>query len=134
MKEYKDSNGVVLAIVISNDYIPIKTEFYTPNEYSQQLGIIKYQQSHKIKPHYHNPVERQVLLTQEVLIIRKGCVKVYLYDNKMDFVTDFVLTVGDVILLASGGHGFEMIEDAEMIEVKQGPYIDVTKDKTHFEF
>ena len=27
---------------------------------------------------------------------------------------------GEVILLASGGHGFEFLEETEMVEVKQG--------------
>jgi hypothetical protein len=33
------------------------------------------------------------------------------------------LGAGDVILLIRGGHGFEVLEEIEMVEVKQGPYI-----------
>ena len=42
-----------------------------------------------------------------------------------------ILEAGDVILLATGGHGFEVLEEIEMIEVKQGPYTG-DQDKTHF--
>ncbi len=35
-------------------------------------------------------------------------------------------------MLSAGGHGFEMLEDAEIIEVQQGPYCG-DKDKTRFE-
>ena len=43
-----------------------------------------------------------------------------------------ILRTGDVILLASGGHGFEVLEELEMYEIKQGPYIG-EDDKTRFE-
>ena len=42
-----------------------------------------------------------------------------------------VLGPGDVILLISGGHGFEVLEELNMVEVKQGPYAGET-DKTRF--
>lgn len=43
-----------------------------------------------------------------------------------------ILTVGDVILLADGGHGFEALEDLEIIEIKQGPFAG-NCDKTRFD-
>ena len=54
------------------------------------------------------------------------------YDNERNYLDSKILEAGDVILLASGGHGFEALEEIEMIEVKQGPYAG-DKDKTHFE-
>lgn len=38
----------------------------------------------------------------------------------------------DAILLIQGGHGFEVLEEVERIEVKQGPYVG-EEDKTRFE-
>ena len=38
-----------------------------------------------------------------------------------------------MILLSFGGHGFEMLEDSEIIEVKQGPFAG-NIDKSRFEF
>ena len=128
----KDETGKVLCHIIRNPYSPSKTEFFTPDTYSQQLGIIKYPKDGKIKPHYHNELVREVFYTQEVLVIRKGKVKVNLFSNgSLEFYSSVILSQGDTILLASGGHGFEMIEDCEMLEIKQGPYNGVTNDKTH---
>lgn len=132
MEIIKDKDDNILAMLIRAEYVPSKTEFYTPDTFSQQLGIIKYPAGHKIKPHYHNLVERNVQYTQEVLVVRKGKVKVNIYDKNLDFVIETILNTHDVILLASGGHGFEMFEDAEMLEVKQGPYNGIQNDKTHF--
>jgi hypothetical protein len=132
VEQIKDENGIVICHIIRAKYSPQKTEFFTPDNYSQQLGIIKYAEGGLIKPHFHNRVAREVFYTQEVLVIRKGKVKVNLYNNdSLSYLTSVVLNTGDTILLASGGHGFEMLEDAEMLEIKQGPYNGVTNDKTH---
>lgn len=129
---FDKDNTIPICHIIRAGHTPEHTEFFTPGSYSQQLGIIKYPKGGVIKPHYHNKVLREVHFTQEVLVIRKGRVKVNLFDHELKFITHVVLSRGDVILLASGGHGFEMLEDAEMLEIKQGPYNGVEADKTHF--
>ena len=48
-----------------------------------------------------------------------------------NFVESKVLEKNDIILLASGGHGFKMLENSEIIEVKQGPYCG-EEDKVRF--
>jgi hypothetical protein len=85
-----------------------------------------------IPAHTHNPVRREVSYTQEALFIRKGKVRVDFYSQQQEYQTSRVLGAGDVILLISGGHGFEVLEDLNMIEVKQGPYVGES-DKTRFE-
>lgn len=129
---YDKDNTVPICHIIRAAYSPATTEFFTPGSYSQQLGIIKYERGGYIKPHFHNKVVREVHYTQEVLVIRKGKVKVNLFDHELKDIGNVILNKGDVILLASGGHGFEMLEDVEMLEVKQGPYNGVAADKTHF--
>ncbi|MBT1704578.1 hypothetical protein [Chryseosolibacter indicus] len=129
---YDKDHSVPICHIIRGSYQPIRTEFFTPGEYSQQLGLIKYPKGGTIKPHYHNKVTREVHYTQEVLVIRRGKVKVNLFDHALQYIISVILSEGDVILLASGGHGFEMLEDCEMLEVKQGPYNGVEADKTHF--
>lgn len=121
----------VLAIVIRADYHKDGIEFFTPPEYSQQLAYMKRVEGYKIEPHVHNKIERSVFYTQEVLLIKKGKVRVDFYSNERNFLESTTLKTGDVILLASGGHGFEMLEDTEMIEVKQGPF-NGDADKTRF--
>ena len=115
-------NDQLIAIIISAAYSKKGIEFFTPNDFSQQLAYMNRPQGYVIEPHVHNVVERQVNLTQEVLFIKKGKMRVDFYDNDKNYFRSIILQSGDVILLASGGHGFEMLEETEMIEVKQGPY------------
>ena len=77
-------------------------------------------------------VERKVELTQEVLFIKSGKVRVDFYDDNQDYLESRILNQGDVVLLANGGHGFQMLETSEMIEVKQGPFCG-EMDKVRFE-
>lgn len=89
-------------------------------------------EGYKILPHIHNPVIREVIWTQEVLFIKSGKVRVDFYDENKNYLESRILQKGDIILLAGGGYGFEMLEESEMIEVKQGPCCG-DKDKTWFE-
>ena len=131
MIEYIKHQGELLAIIISSQFSKKGIEFFTPDDFSQQVGYMNRPRGYVIDPHIHNHIERKVTLTQEVLFIKSGQVKVDFYSNEKSFLESRVLSQGDVILLASGGHGFEIIEDCEMIEVKQGPYSG-DADKTRF--
>lgn len=122
----------LLAIIISGKYSQPGIHFFTPDGFSQQLAYMNHPEGKVIQPHVHNPVPREVEYTQEVLIIRKGKLRVDFYDNNKVYLESRVLEAGDVILLASGGHGFTVLEEIEMIEVKQGPYAG-ERDKTRFE-
>lgn len=125
-------NDEIFAIIIRKDFSIEGLQFFTPPNFSQQLAYMHHKKGKKIKPHSHNPVVREIRFTQEVLIIKRGRLKVDLYRDDRTFHSTHILDAGDVILLAGGGHGFEVIEDIEMIEVKQGPYSG-DLDKTHFE-
>lgn len=116
-------NNEVIALIIRHSFSSKEgVEFFTPDEYSQQLAYMNRPKGHIIRSHFHNQVTREVKYTQEVLYIRSGKMKVNLFDSNLAFVTSKILQDGDVILLASGGHGFEMLEKTEFIEIKQGPY------------
>lgn len=117
-----EHNADLLAIVIRSDYTKEGIEFFTPNNFSQQLAYMNRPSGYTIEPHVHNKVHREVLYTQEVLFIKKGRVRIDFYDEHRNYVETRTLKSGDVIMLTSGGHGFQMLEDTEMIEVKQGPY------------
>lgn len=126
------NTGETLAIHIKSDFSKDGIAFFTPDEYSQQLAYMKHPAGHRIIPHVHNQVERTVFYTQEVLVIKSGSVRVDFYDNDRQYLQSTVLNKGDVILLASGGHGFEVLEELEMYEIKQGPYVG-DDDKTRFD-
>ena len=127
------NNNQVLAIIIRNEYSKDGVSFVTPDEFSQQLAYMKHQKGKIIDPHVHNPVKREVFFTKEVLFIKNGKLRTDFYDDDQNYLESHVLESGDTILLAKGGHGFEVLEDVEMIEVKQGPYAG-DADKTRFEY
>ena len=121
-----------IALIIRADYDEPGIQFFTPGSFSQQVAYMKHPQGHRISPHVHNMITRQVLYTQEVLLVRKGKIKVNLYDSGKTFIGHRILETGDLILLCGGGHSFEMLEDTSMIEVKQGPFPG-DGDKTRFD-
>jgi hypothetical protein len=112
----------LLAIIIRQDYKADGIQFFTPNDFSQQLAYMHHQRGKIIDPHVHNLVPRQVHYTLEVLIIKSGKLRVDFYSEEKIYLESRVLNGGDLILLASGGHGFEALEEVEFFEVKQGPY------------
>jgi hypothetical protein len=122
----------MIAIIIYSEYTCNGIEFFTPNNFSQQLASMSRPKGYKIQAHIHKPVSRKVKYTQETLFIKKGKIKVNFYDECKQYLDSRVLGPGDVILLVSGGHDFMMLEDTEMIEVKQGPYAG-NGDKERFE-
>lgn len=131
MIEQLNNNGEILGIIIRANYHKDGISFFTPGEYSQQLGYMNRPKEYVIEPHVHNLVERKVDLTQEVLVVRSGKVRVDFYDDNRNYLESRILQTGDIILLAHGGHGFKMLEPTEMVEVKQGPYCG-DQDKTRF--
>jgi hypothetical protein len=122
------AHGIELAIILRAGFIldcaagPAGVHFITPDIYSQQVGYMHRPRGYCVPAHRHNPVSRTVIYTREVVFVKSGCVRVHLYDPADAHATSRVLRTGDLIVLAAGGHGFEMIEDSELIEVKQGPY------------
>ncbi len=132
MIETVSFGNIILAIIVRANYINDSISFFTPNEFSQQLGYMNRPAGYVIPPHIHNPVLREVLFTKEVLFIKSGKVRIDFYDDDQNYLESRLLNLGDVILLAFGGHGFEMLEASEIIEVKQGPYAG-DADKTRFE-
>ena len=124
--------GKTLAVVLRSNHHADGIEFFTPNDFSQQLGYMNRPQGYVIPPHVHNSVPREVQFTKEVLFIKSGSVRVDFYDDDQNYLESRILEQGDVILLAFGGHGFEMLASTEMVEVKQGPYAGEA-DKTRFE-
>ncbi len=124
-------NDETLAIIIRKDFSAEGLKFFTPDDFSQQLAYMHHKKGKQIRAHSHRSVIREIQFTQEVLLLKKGVFKVDLYTSDHTHHSTHVLNAGDVILLAGGGHGFEALEDIEIIEVKQGPYTG-DEDKTHF--
>ena len=127
-----EKNDELYAIIVKASFKTDGIHFLTPNEFSQQLAVMSHPTGKIIQPHVHNPVVREVHFTKEVLFIKSGKVRVDFYDEDQNYFESRILDRGDVILLSFGGHGFVMLEESEMIEVKQGPYAG-DADKTRFQ-
>jgi mannose-6-phosphate isomerase-like protein (cupin superfamily) len=125
-------NNITIAIIICRNFSKSGITFFTPDDFSQQLAYMNHPKGKTIPPHVHNVVKREVLYTKEVLFIKRGRLRIDFYTDNREYVCSRELGSGDVILLAAGGHGFEILEDTEMFEVKQGPYAG-ENDKTRFE-
>ncbi len=130
--EQIEHNGEIFALILRNEYSKPGISFFTPNELSQQLAYMQHPAGKVIDAHIHNPVRRSVMYTQETLLIKRGRLRVDFFDEQQKYLESRELGTGDVILLVKGGHGFEVLEDIEMIEVKQGPYSG-DQDKTRFD-
>lgn len=126
-------DGKLIAIILRSSYSNNKTTFFSDSGFSQQLGYIAYKKDGVIKAHFHKEVHRKIILTQEVLFIRKGKMIINFYTNEKQYIVSRELSEGDIIFLCSGAHGFKMLEDTEMVEVKQGPYSGHESDKECFE-
>ena len=131
MVERIEHEGRLLALIVSGRFDRPGITFFTPNDLSQQLAYMHHPAGKVIDAHIHNPVQREVQLTQETLFIRRGRLRVDFYDGERNYLRSRVLEAGDVLLLIDGGHGFEVLEELEMFEVKQGPYAG-DQDKTVF--
>ena len=127
--KYKNT---IISIIIRKNFKNKGISFFTPNSFSMQLAQMTHDKNKVIQPHYHKNILRRTLSTQETLIIKKGKLKVLLF-NKKKFLCTKILTDGDIILLSSGGHAFKVLKKTTFVEVKQGPYVP-KKDKILFKY
>ncbi len=128
--EHITSGDQLIAMIIRDKHYPSETTFYTPDHSTMQLGHVVYPKGGRIVPHKHLPLERNLVGTAETLIVKQGKVEVDLFDEAEKLILKTVLNEGDVILLQAGAHGFRMLEDAVLFEIKQGPYTGL-REKEH---
>ena len=114
--------GKILAVIIRAQVSPTGTTFLTPPDYKQQVGFVVYPRGGTIARHTHVPLERHLVGTSEVIVVRSGRCELDVYDDDLTLVATRALEAGDVMLMVGGGHGFRMLEDTVLLEVKQGPY------------
>lgn len=132
METIKHDNRLIAIIYREKDWIK-GLNFITPNELFIQVGSWWYDKGKILASHIHNDFKREANRTQEMTYVKKGSMRVKLYDESKNFLKDFVLYEGDLAVYAFGGHGYEILEDnTQIIEAKNGPFIDVDTDKTKF--
>lgn len=124
MIETISADGQTIAIIIYRDYRVDGIKFVSPLDFSLQLGHMTRPAGYEVVPHTHNPVHRHTVGTQEVLFVKAGVVRVDFYAMDHRYIDSRELKTGDLVLLAGAGHGIEVLEEATIVEVKNGPFIE----------
>jgi len=132
MIERISNQGSIIAVIIRRDHRGPGIEFVTPNDALLQLGHMIRPVGYRVVPHVHNPVERHTVGTQEVLFLKAGRIRIDFYSFAQAYLESRELEAGDIILLAGAGHGVEVLEEATIVEIKNGPYVEGA-DKGRFE-
>ena len=132
MIETIKDNGTIIAIIVYKDHHTDGIEFITPKDYSLQLGSMSRPAGYHVVPHIHNPVHRHTVGTQEVLFIKSGVIRIGFYSFDKVYLESRDLSAGDLVLLAGAGHGIDILQDATIVEVKNGPFVEGA-DKGRFE-
>ncbi len=127
-----ENDGVELGSIVRSTYHNSGIGFFSNDNDGLQLGYMNRPDNYVIAPHTHNKIKREVFFTQEILFIRSGMVRVDFYDDNQQYIESHMVHTGDIVILKSGGHGFKVIERADIFEVKQGPFLG-TLDKVRFE-
>ena len=123
----------LLALIVKGKYRNKKgITFFTPKESTQQFGYMRHKKEYIIKPHLHKKRLTKILYTTEIILILKGRLRVDFYNLKKKYLFSKIIKEKDIIMLVHGGHGFKVLKNVEMIEIKQGPYI-LSRDKIKFE-
>ena len=128
-----EDNGELLAILIKGENYDEGVNFPTENDLPIQLGLHNQKKGTILKSHIHFPIENiESVPNTEVFYIKKGKIKISLYNKNKEKIKDIIATEGNIVYLTSG-HGFEFLEDTSMFEIKQGPYRDKEHDKEMIE-
>ena len=107
----------------NNQFKKKGVNFFTKNSDLIQVGFINHKKNHLINSHVHIKNRRIIDYCTEVLIIKKGKLRVTFYTKKGKNINkQKTLLTDDVIILFTGGHGFDVLENCKIIEIKQGPY------------
>ena len=127
------NNGQIISIIYRDKDWVKGLNFITPDELFVQVGSWWYDKGKKLDSHVHNEFERTAMRTQESVYVKKGSMRVLVYNEEMEYLEDFILNQGDLAVFAYGGHGYEILEDStQIIETKNGPFVDVETDKRKF--
>lgn len=118
-----EQDGTLYALVFRKELaVGDGVKFLTPPDYPLQVGVIERKCGYVFRAHIHRDMRYDVNTTQEFLYVERGRLKAKVYDAAWKVICETELRAGDFFLSVAGGHSFDVLEDARLIEVKQGPY------------
>lgn len=118
-------------IIHNNNLIAIRikklkkgiTPLSNPNE-PLQLVLHKRSSGEYTKAHSHAPKKRITEKLQECLVVTKGKIKIDFYTSDKRRFKSIYLSAGEAVVFMNGGHGVHVLKDSEIIEIKNGPFIE----------
>jgi len=128
MKNIYSKSGTLLAVIF-NDIIENKRIDLSPSNEIIQVGLVPLGKGKIILPHFHMPIKRETLGTQEVWVIMEGIVEITIFDLDTSTAWFDTLNSGNCMVFFRGGHSFKVVSDNAIIyEIKNGPYYGNTAD------
>lgn len=95
----------------------------TPADFPVQIFAINRKSGDVVKPHKHLPKTRQTENLQECLVVLKGKLKIIYHNSDGKKIKSVTLLPNDLLLSVSGSHSIVFLEDSEVFEIKNGPYL-----------
>jgi hypothetical protein len=113
-------NKILLGILIRK--FPAGVKAITSDIEPLQVVSLKRRKGETVSPHLHAKRLRRILNTQTCFVVIKGKIKIDIYNNQKKFVKSLTLSSGNFFISLSGGHAITYLSNAEMIEIKNGPF------------
>lgn len=112
-----------------NKLIGIRIRKFKPGtvfvtEETEPLQALAMQQKAKtiITPHKHRAVTRTTHALQECIVVISGKIRVDLFGSGKKVIKRVMLRAGDLFITVSGGHAVTFLSDAQIYEIKNGPF------------
>ena len=134
MREIIKDKKKILVLILRNGNFPQGLNFYTKDKDFIQMATWNYEKGKKTIPHAHKIAPRLAKRTQEVIYLKSGKVRLSIYNERGKIIKKTILKSGDIAIIFGGGHSFEILENkTQALEVKNGPFLGVKKDKKNIE-
>ena len=134
MREIIKDGKILARHITQEDIKPGLLSFTNDNEFLQVVTWGHYEKGKYLQDHWHNEFERTALRTYEVVYVVKGAIEARLFDFNLVPVETLVVSQGEMLILLESAHGYTILEeDTTVIEIKNGPFMGVDKDKTKFQ-
>ena len=129
MEKISDGDKLLAIVWRDADWTP-GLNFPTPENMFIQAGCWQYPAGKSLGAHRHIYNERVVTQTQETVYVKRGRMRVDVFNDDSKLIESVVLETGDFAVLGDCGHGYEILEeDTQILEIKNGPFISVEADK-----
>lgn len=134
MREIIKDGKILARHILQEDIKPGLISFSNDNEFLQVVAWGHYEKGKYLQDHWHNEFERSATRTYEAVYVIKGAIEARIFDLDLVPVETFPVKQGEILILLESAHGYTILEDdTTVLEIKNGPFMGVEKDKTKFQ-